>query len=127
MNPGASTMPRASISVVAEYSRRAPSAEIPPSQSAMSRISPSAPLPSRTFACRMRVSQLGIGSQSEYRLLLSHIPELFDANSSCLGEVHFLSEKESIASSRLGLIDPLNKGLGGLDSAFQSHDAVQLD
>jgi D-serine dehydratase len=38
-----------------------------------------------------------------------------------------LSEKDSVASNRLGLIDPLNKGLGGLDSPLLSHDVAQLD
>ena len=38
-----------------------------------------------------------------------------------------MSEKDSVASNRLGLIDPLNKGLGGLDSPLLSHDVAQLD
>ena len=38
-----------------------------------------------------------------------------------------MSENNSVASNRLGLIDPLNKGLGGLNSPLQSHDVAQLD
>ena len=38
-----------------------------------------------------------------------------------------MSENDSVPSNRHGLIDPLNKGLGGLNSAFPSHDAAQLD
>ena len=38
-----------------------------------------------------------------------------------------MSEENSVASNRLGLIDPLNKGLGELDSPLQSRDVAHLD
>jgi len=38
-----------------------------------------------------------------------------------------LSEENSVTSNRLGLIDPLNKGLGELDSPLQPHDVAHLD
>jgi D-serine dehydratase len=38
-----------------------------------------------------------------------------------------LSDKDSIASTRLSVIDTLNKGLGELNSAVQSHDVAQLN
>jgi D-serine dehydratase len=38
-----------------------------------------------------------------------------------------LSEENSVASNRLGLIDTLNKGLGELDSPLQPRDVAHLD
>ena len=38
-----------------------------------------------------------------------------------------MSEENSVTSNRLGLIDPLNKGLGELDSPLQPHDVAHLD
>src|SRR4051812_14802113 len=122
MNPGASARPSPSIDSAARCCRAGPMEQMRPSQIATSRICPSAPEPSKTFALRMRVSHFTMAAGSNYRLLPLRVGNHISAAHGGPPVAHLESTHGLAAAS----IASLNKGLGALSGALEPGQVRQL-
>src|SRR5258708_2549961 len=93
---------------------------------ATSRISCTVPLPSRTPAFRIRVSQFCILALSGYRLYPSRVLEQLHSYLKPL-EVPSLPDKNNSRTTALTTICSLNKGLGFLERPFALDDVAQMN
>src|ERR1700733_1013168 len=116
MKPGASASPAASTTCDARNPSDGPASQMRSPRRAISMTSAAAPLPSKTLAFRINVSQLNMAALSDIAYIqLACFSFLLPRRS------HSLSDKTSTLA-----IDPLNKGLGFIDEALEPNAIAKL-